>query len=196
MVTPGPVFYALKDTPLGVELLQRLRLGVVHVQTVQHSFRLVVVPLDQRAAAGVAHALRFRGRGHHVVGGAALGAGPAARHAVDDLLIGNLDVQYAVKPDACGLQGLGLGDGAGHAVQDIALCAIGLRQTLGDNADDHLVGHQFARVHVALGLEPHARTVFHGRAQDVACGNGGNAQPPAEDGGLGPLTGARGAEHN
>ena len=115
---------------------------------------------------------------------------------MENLLVGNLNVQHAVELNTGLLQGLGLGDGAGHPVQDVALLAVRLGQALGDDADDHLVRDQLARVHVASGLESHGRAVFHGSPQDVACGNGGHVQPLAKDGGLGPLTGAGGAEHD
>ena len=122
---------------------------------------LVVVPLNECAAAGIAHALLLGGLGLDVEGGSAGGAHPAAAHALLDLAVGDLDGDHMVKHDAGLVQGLGLGQGAGHAVQDKALGTVGLLQPLGHDADDHGIGDQLACVHIGLGLKAHGLSLIH-----------------------------------
>ena len=157
---------------------------------------LVVLALLERLAALVAHALLLRGGRHHMVGGPAVDAGPAAGHSPLNLLVGDLNGDHRIELDTGLLQGLSLGDGAGHPVQDIALLAVGLGQPLGDDADDDVVRDQLAGVHILLGLQAHGGAVGHGGAEDVAGGNGGDVQLLADDLRLSAFTGARGAQQD
>ena len=72
----------------------------------------------------------------------------------------------------------------------------GLSQALGHDADDDLVGDQLARVHIGLGLQPDGRAVLDGGAEDVAGGDGGDAQLGTEDLSLGAFAGAGGAQQD
>ena len=54
-------------------------------------------PLGQGVAAVVALALHLRRGGFQVIGGPADGAGPPPDHPMENLLVGNLNVQHAVK---------------------------------------------------------------------------------------------------
>ena len=144
--------------------LQGLCLLVIDLQAVTHRFRLVIVPLDHGAAAVVTHALRLGGAGMDVEGRAALAAHLAAGHPLLDLLIGDLQGEDPVEPDARGVQGLSLGDGAGHPIQDEARRAVGLCDALCHDLDDHFVGNQLARIHEGLGLEPDRSALLNGRA--------------------------------
>ena len=103
-------------------------------------------------------------------------ANAAAAHAVDDLLIGHFNGHHSVETNTCPFHGFSLSNRAGHAVEDITIGAIGLLQSLIDDADDHFIGYQFAGVHILLGLQAGGRTVFHSGTQDVAGGNGGDGQ--------------------
>ncbi len=69
------------------------------------------------------------------------------------------------------VQRLGLGHGAGEAVQDEALLAVGLRQAILDDADDHFIGHQFPGIHEFLGLAAHFGAFFDRGAENVAGGD-------------------------
>ena len=120
-------------------------------------------------------------------------ADAAAAHPVKDHVLVHRQVQHLVDADAHLLDGLGLGDGAGHAVQDKALGAVGLGQPLLQDADDDVVRHKAAGVHVALGLQAHLGAVLDGGAQDVAGGDCRDAQLGGEDLGLGALARTRGA---
>ena len=128
-----------------------------------------------------------------MVARAALFAHAAAAHPVKDDVLVHCQVQHLVDADAHLLNGLGLGDGAGHAVQDEALCAVRLGQPLFQDADDDIVRHKAAGVHVALGLQAHLGALLDGGAQDVAGGDGRDAQLGGEDLGLGALARTRGA---
>ena len=113
--------------------------------------------------------------------GAAVLAGPAAGHALDDGLIRDLDREGGVDVDAVLLQRFRLRDGTRHAVEDIPIGTVGLGQTLADDADDDVVRNELAAFHIGFCFQTHGRAVFHGRTQDVAGGNGGNVQLAAED---------------
>ena len=118
-------------------------------------------------------------------------AGPAARHAGLDDAVGHLQGEDRVKADAVALQGFGLSDGTGYAVQDEAACAVGLGQPLLDDTDDDLIRNQLARVHIALGLQADGSALLDGCAQDIAGGDGWDAQLAADNLRLGALAGAR-----
>ena len=72
--------------------------------------------------------------------------------------------------------GLGLRHRAGEAVQDKALLAVGLGQTVFDDADDYFIGHQFPGIHVFFGLAAHFRPFFHRCPEDIAGGNLGDLE--------------------
>ena len=156
----------------------------------------IIFPLDQLTAALVAHALLLGGHSYHVVAGPAGFADTAAAHPLHDGLVRDLNRDHVVKCDPGLFQGRGLGDGAGHPVQDIAVLAVILCQPLRDDADDDVVRHQLAGVHIGLGLQAGGRAVLDSRPEDVACGNGGNAQFSAQDFCLCSLTGAGGAQQD
>ena len=128
-----------------------------------------------------------------MVAGAAALADTAAAHPLDDLLIRDLDGHHGVESDTCLLQRLGLGDGAGHPVQNVAIGAVRLLQTLADDADDDLIGHQLACVHVLLGLQAGGSSVLHSCTQDITGRDGGNTQRLLDNVRLCALAGTRSA---
>jgi len=119
-------------------------------------------------AAHIAHAFHFGRDVHDMIAAAANLADASATHSLDDLLITDLDGNNGVESDSCCFQGFGLSDGAGHTVQDVAIGTVSFLQTLVDDPDDHVIGHQLTVVDILLGLETHRSTVLHGCAQDVA----------------------------
>ena len=127
---------------------------------------------------------------------AALLADAAAAHALHDHIVLDLQLQHLVDADAHGLNGLGLRDGAGHTVQDETIGTVCLRQTILQNADDDLIGHQRTGVHEALGFQAHLGAFLHSRTQDVAGADGRNVQLCADDLCLCALAGARCAQQN
>ena len=122
------------------------------------------------AAAAVADALGLGRRGYDVVGCAAVGAGAAAAHALDNRLVGDFDAERAVDVNAGLLESLGLRDGPRHTVEDVTAGAVALGEALLDDADYDIVGDELPRFNEALGLEAHGGAVLHGGAENVAGG--------------------------
>ncbi len=85
---------------------------------------------------------------------------------------------------------------AREAVEQEAVARVAVADALGDHADDHLVGHELAGVHVALGLAPELGALGDLRAQDVAGGDVRQPEVVAQAIGLGALSGARRAEQD
>ena len=90
------------------------------------------------------------------------GVDPAPAHALDDRLIGHVDLQHQVELDICGLHRVGLRDRSREAVEQEAVGAIALGDTLLDQADDDLVADQTSSVHHLLGGQAHRGAGFDG----------------------------------
>jgi hypothetical protein len=71
-----------------------------------------------------------------------------------------------------------------------AAAGVGLAQPLGDEPDHHVVGHQRAGVHDALGLAPERRAGRHRLPQHLAGGDLRHAPLAGELARLGALAGA------
>ena len=82
----------------------------------------------------------------------------ACQQPLDQLVFGHVECQHQVERHAAlgqhAIERFGLRHRAGKAVEQAAVGAIGLRQPLDDDADDDVVGHQLAGVHVVGGLRP------------------------------------------
>jgi len=102
-------------------------------------------------------------------------------------------LQGAVQVGEEFVQGLGLGHGAREAVEDEAPFGVRLGQALADDADDQLVGDQFAPFHDGLGLLPQGGAGGHRRAQQVTGGDLGDLVLFHQALGLGALAGSGGA---
>ena len=129
-----------------------------------------------------------------MIAGTAFCANAAAGHAAGDRLILNDEVHDLVDLHAHLLQSFALSDRAGHTVKDKALCAVRLSQALLHDADDDIIGHQSTGVHKTFCLFAHRRAFLNGCTQNVAGGNGRDAQLIAEDLCLSSLAGAGGAQ--
>ena len=129
-----------------------------------------------------------------MVAGAALCADAAAGHTAGDGLVGHDQVHDLIDVHAHLLQGLALSDGARHTVEDKALFAVRLCQALFHDADDNIVRHQSTGIHKTFCLFAHRRAFLDGGAQNVAGGNGRDAQLIAEDLCLGTLASAGSAQ--
>lgn len=128
-----------------------------------------------------------------MIAGAAALADTAAAHPRDDPLVGDLDGHHSIESDTCLLQRLSLGDGAGHAVQNVAVGAVRLLQTLADDADDNVIGHQLAGVHVLLGPQAGRSTVLDSCTQNVTGRDGGDTQRLLDNVRLSAFAGTRSA---
>ena len=169
---------------------------MINLQPVTDRLGVIILALHELAAAHIAHALRFRGNVHDVVAGAAVLAHTPAAHPSNDLLVRDLDGHHCIEADTGLLHGLRLSDGAGHPVQNVAVGTVGLLQAVVDDADDDLIRHQLACVHILLGLQTCGRAVFHGGTQNVACGDRGDLQLLLQNLCLSTLTGTRCSKHN
>ena len=129
-----------------------------------------------------------------MIAGTAFCANAAAGHAAGDGLILNDEVHDLVDLHAHLLQSFALSDRAGHTVKDKALCAVRLCQALFHDADDNIVRHQSTGIHKTFCLFAHRRAFLNGCTQNVAGGNGRDAQLIAEDLCLSSLAGAGGAQ--
>ena len=123
-------------------------------------------------------------------------ADATSAHALDDLLVSNLQTQDYIHLDAHGVKSLGLRNGTGETVQNEAVLAGIACQLLLDETDDDLVGNQLTGIHVAFGLEAQLGAFLDGGAESVTGGNGGNAVLCADVGCLGTLTGPGSAQKN
>ena len=68
--------------------------------------------------------------------------------------------------------------------EDVPLRAIGLGETVSDDADDDLIGHQRAALHTGLRLFAQLASRRDGGAKDVAGGDGGDVQLTGKNGRL------------
>ena len=103
------------------------------------------------------------------------GAGAAAGHAVNDGFVRHLDGQGGVHIGK-GLHGFGLGHGAGEAIEDGALLTVVGGQLFLHQADDQIIGHQLAAVHIGFCLSAQFCALGDGLAQKVSRGDHGNLQ--------------------
>ena len=132
---------------------------------------LVVRPLVELPPAVVAAPRRPGRRERDVVVPAAAPADPASAEPRHRLLVGHLEEHHPVEGRPLGLEQLverlRLRRRPREAVQDEPLPAVRLGEPLADESDDHRVGDQLARVHVAPGLEPEPGAVRDGLPQHV-----------------------------
>jgi len=120
----------------------------------------------------------------------------AARHALDDFLIGDVDLDDVVDRHAGGLHRFGLRNGAREAVEQIAVLAVRLLKARLHHADDDVVGDEAASIHDGLGLHAKLGAGLDLRTQHVAGGDLRNAVFFLDVIGLGAFAGARAAQQN
>lgn len=154
---------------------------------------MVVLALNKGVAATVADPFHRRPSIVDVIGGSASGADTAARYTPGNRFVIHLDIEDAVDNNAHAVKRLGLGNGAGKAVQNEAVGAVGLREALLDDADDHLVWNEFTGINVFFGFPPHLRAAFQRFTDHIARGDGRNFEGFTDHFSLCALTGARGA---
>ena len=83
---------------------------------------------------------------------------------------------------------------AAHPSNDLLVRDLDGHHCIVDDADDDLIRHQLACVHILLGLQTCGRAVFHGGTQNVACGDRGDLQLLLQNLCLSTLTGTRSAQ--
>ncbi len=131
---------------------------------------------------------------------AVVAAQPAAGDPTDDLVLGDLQVQHAVQRDALLgeelVQRLRLAQVAREAVQQEAVGGVLLEHAVLGHPDGDLVGHQAARVHVALGLDTQRGALADVGAEQVAGRDVGNGQGLGEQVRLSTLPGPGGSDED
>ena len=152
---------------------------------------MVVLALDEGAAADVTLALLLGLLVQHMVRGSAAFTNTASGHTGDDVFIRHLDVEDSVDLHAHVVQSLGLGNGPGEAVQDETAFAVLLGQAVLDDADEDFIGHQLAAFHVGLGLQAHFRAALQRLTENVPRRDGGDVVSLADLFRLGAFAGAR-----
>jgi len=177
----------------GIERDDWSRLAVVRAQTGAACVFGVVFAVHQASLDVVWRRIELE-----VVDGSSLGIAAAAHDAVDDEVVWDLEQQHVVELDAVLVQrvfeGFGLGNRPREAVQHPTIECVFHRQALAHHANDDLVGHQVAIVHVLLGFDAHrcagldrgpehvpGRDVGNVVAFDEACGLGAFSGPGGSD---------------
>ena len=154
----------------------------------------IVLALVELAAAPVAAARRRGWVEDEVKGRAALPAEAASGQTTPQLIARHLEEDHAVQLETPGveqaLERLRLGDRPREPVEHPAPRRVGLPEALVDEADDDVVGHQRAPVHVPLGFEPQARLLLGRLAEHLTGGHVGNGPLRGEPPGLRALAGA------
>jgi hypothetical protein len=121
---------------------------------------------------------------------------PAAAHAFDDFGIGNIDFKHVVDAHTGFLHRFCLRNGAREAIEQVAGRAVGLSQSVPNQADDDVIGDQTARVHHLLRRESEGRAGFDRCAQHIARGNLRDAEPAGDERSLRAFAGTRGAKED
>ena len=116
----------------------------------------------------------------------------------DEVVRRDVDVEREVHPAAARRQRpverLGLAPGPRKAVEHGAAAGVGGRETLEEDVDDGVVGHELAAAHVPVGGTAERRARGDRGAEQVAGRQHRHAEAPGQDRRLRPLPGARCAE--
>ena len=168
---------------------ERSRGLLVHIEAVAHRGLVVIVALVHLATA-----LRAR-----LIGGrtdvVAVTAHAARGEALDDHLGVHVHEQRRVERTTqlgqLRIERDRLSGRAREAVKDEALLGVRILQTLGHQADDDVVRHKIAGIHVGLRLLAQLGARLHRRAQHVARRNVRRPELLHQLGGLRALAGAR-----
>ena len=118
---------------------------------------------------------------------------PASAHALDDGVKWHVNFKHVIKLHLSLAHGVSLGNSARKTVKQKALAAIGLGNSLFDQANDDVVTDQAAAVHDLFGGHAQRCAGFDRRAQHVARGDLRNAKRLADGLRLSALTRARGS---
>ena len=161
------VHYAEK-TLLLVVCLKRLCLLVIDLESVCNCIGVVILALDQGAAALVANAFHSRLLGNQVIGAAASFADTATGQSGGDDVVCDIDVENSVDRNAHAVECLGLSDGSREAVKDKAVLAVVLGDALLDDVDDDFIGNQLAAFDERLGFETDLRAAFQRFSDNIA----------------------------
>ena len=162
------------DAPLVVVVDQRLGLGVIGVQSLLDCGFGVICPLLEVCAACIALSFDLGLIELHMVGRPAL-AHPPPGDALDELRIGNVNVQYHIDLLAQSrqdlIQSLCLGHGPGEAIQHPSSLYIILGQAILDDINEKSIGNELPCIHELLGLNTEGCSAANILSQYISCGD-------------------------
>src|SRR4051794_7694814 len=181
---------AAQDVAVVVVLDERRGLVAVDVEPRADRLLAVVLALVQRLAVDVAAVVVPRRVVLDVVHVAVRAHAPP-RQPPHDVVGRHVDEERRAQAAAHALERLverlRLLGRAREAVEQEAVRGVLVAEAIEDHADDHVVGHELAAVHVPLGLAAQVRALLHRRAQDVAGGDVGQREVVLQALGLGAL---------
>ena len=88
----------MKDALLPIVLYQRLRLGMVDIQTFLNGIRMVIITQDQLISAMITDAILYRLSVKDMEGFPALRTRSSSAHTLNDMIIGNLHIDREIDP--------------------------------------------------------------------------------------------------
>ena len=92
--------------------------------------------------------------------------------AIEQRIFVDFQLKHRIELDTPGgeflIERFGLRDGARKAVKYKAVCRVGMVDTVGDNRNHDIVGHQFAAIHDVFDAQSGSRAFRDGVAQHVA----------------------------
>ena len=122
-------------------------------------------------------------------------ADPAARHAADELVGGDVDQHGGPRPASPRSASASSSASACTSVRGkpsriTPRAGVGPAEPVEQQADGDVVGHELARVHVAPGLDAERRPIADGGPEQVAGGDDRDPEPLGKERRLGALPGA------
>src|SRR5688500_4207332 len=171
-------------------------LSAVDAEAMAHRLGLIVLPPHERAAApGTGRARLAPGEGR-----LALLTDGAARQPANELVVRYLEEEngphLAAELAQDALEPLRLRHGANDTVEDDTARHLRPLERVLHDAEDNVVGHKRAAIHVRLGGFPHRRAFPHRGAQHIPRCNLRNPEALRNRLGLGSLAGAGRPEEN
>src|SRR5580698_4269647 len=193
-----------QDAVLAVELDQRLRLLVIHLQSFRHRRLVVVRALEELVGAtgrrtGLALGLPRRA-GQKVEDAFAVRAGAASGNAARQLAVVHVhlhhEIQWLSQLFEQGIQRLSLCDVAREAIEDESGLCIGLAQALPDHVQHNLVVDESAGIHSLFHFVTQLGVLLARDTQQISSGDLGDAETLDETLRLGALAGAGRPQEN
>src|SRR5690606_1265124 len=179
-----------------VKVDQRTSLRLVYLKTLAHGFLAVAIALNQAFTGAIVLAVNIRRVVLEVIHAAGARVNAAARQALDDFLVGNIQLDDKIDINAGIDQCLRLRNGAREAVEQEALGTVIVLDALFHQANDDFIGHQATGIHYFLRFQTQRGSRFYGSSQHVTGGDLRNTELLHDELGLSALTGAGCAKQN
>src|SRR5699024_10453511 len=112
--------------PLGVVIDQRSSLFFIYLETLTYGFFFVIIALHQRLTAYDIGVCLFGGIKDNVVGATTGWMDTTAADALNDFLLGDIELNDKIEFDVFFFEGIGLRDGPWKTVKQIAIFGVWL----------------------------------------------------------------------